>query len=151
VKGRDRATGREQEITVTADGALPAQEIERMKTEAKQFSQLDSQRRQEIRARNEADTCIHLAEETLRQHRDQLSAEVAEVVERQIGALRAALQGGNVIRIATARRELQGILAEIMDQTAEPSPEADRMPRALTRLSRVPHPRDAPDELAESA
>ena len=64
-RARDAATGKEQGITVAADGGLSAEEIERLKAEAEQFSSLDAGRRNEIGARSEADTAVRLAERAL--------------------------------------------------------------------------------------
>jgi molecular chaperone DnaK len=116
-RARDTATGREQCITVAADGGLSAEEIERLKAEAEQFSRLDAGRHEEIHARNEADTAIHLAERALR--REDMTPDVAATVESKVARLRAALRGQSVMRIQVATQELKAVLPAPFLETAE--------------------------------
>jgi molecular chaperone DnaK len=118
-RARDTATGREQGITVAADGGLAAEEIERLKAEAEQFSRLDAGRHQEIGARNDADTAIHLAERALALRREDMTPDVAATVESRVARLRAALRGQSVMRIQVATRELEAALPPAFLDTAE--------------------------------
>ena len=118
-RARDMATGREQGITVAADGGLSAEEIERLKAEAEQFSGLDARRHQEIRARNEADTAIHLAERALALRREEITPDIAATIESKVARLRAALRGQSVMRIQVATRELKAVLPTPFFDTAE--------------------------------
>ena len=119
---RDTATGREQSITVAADGGLSAEEIERLKAEAEQFSDLDAGRQQEIRARNEADTAIHLAARALALRREALTPDIAATVQSKVARLRAALRGGSVMRIQIATQELKAVLpTPFLDEAGQPT------------------------------
>jgi molecular chaperone DnaK len=104
------ATGKEQGITVAADGGLSAEEIERLKAEAEEFSSLDAGRRDEIRARSEADTAIRLAERALALRREDLTPDIAATVESKVARLRAVLRGQSVTRIQIATQELRAAL-----------------------------------------
>jgi molecular chaperone DnaK len=119
VRARDTATDREQGITVAADGGLSVEEIERLKVEAEEFSRLDARRHQEIRARNEADTAIHLAERALALRREELSPDIAATIESKVARLRAVLRGQSVTRIQVATRELEAALPTPFFDAAE--------------------------------
>ncbi len=120
-RARDAATGKEQGITVAADGGLPAEEIERLKAEAEQLSRLDAGRRQEIGARNEADTALHLAERAIGLRGQEPAPEVAAIVQSRVARLRAALRGQSVMRIQIATQELKAALpAALLDEAGRP-------------------------------
>jgi len=111
-RARDTATGKQQSITVAADGALSAEEIERLKAEGEQFSRLDAGRREEIRARNQADTVIHLAERALGRRGEEPAADMLADVQGKIARLREALRGQSVTHIEVATQELTAALHE---------------------------------------
>ncbi len=123
VRARDMDTGSERSITVAADGGLAAEEIERLRAEAERFSRLDAGRRDEIRARNEADTAIQLAERALGLGPEKLAPDIAAIVEAKVARLRAALRGQSVMRIQVATRELKAILPARFFDTAERPPD----------------------------
>jgi len=74
VTARDKATGREQKITITASSGLSQDEVNRMVREAEQHAQEDRQRREEIEIRNRADSLAYRAERTLQDMGDKVSA-----------------------------------------------------------------------------
>jgi len=119
VRACDTDTGSERGITVAADGGLSTEEVERLKAEGEQFSRLDAGRRDEIRARNEADTAIHLAERALGLRREELAPDVAATVETKVTRLRAALRDQSVMRIQVATQELKAALPASFLDTAE--------------------------------
>src|SRR5207248_3472996 len=66
VSAKDRATGREQKITITASSGLSKDQVERMVREAEMHAQEDLQRKEEIEVRNRADSMAYQSERTLR-------------------------------------------------------------------------------------
>src|SRR3990172_3406608 len=70
VSARDTATGKQQNITITASSGLTKEEIDRMMKEAEAHAAEDAQRRQEIEVRNQADSLVYTTERTLREHGD---------------------------------------------------------------------------------
>jgi len=118
-RARDMATGKERGITVASDGGLSAEEIERLRAEAEEFSSLDAGRRKEISARNEADTAIRLADRALALRGQELAPDVAATVQSKVARLRAALRGGSVVRIQVATQELKASLPAPRVDTAE--------------------------------
>src|SRR5437660_9765778 len=81
VTARDKATGREQKITITASSGLSKGEVERMVREAELHAQEDRQRREEIETRNRADSLAYQAERTLKDVGDKISAILRTEVE----------------------------------------------------------------------
>ena len=124
VSARDKATGREQRITITASSGLTEEEIKRMIREAEQFAEEDRRRKEEVEARNNADSTIYQAEKLLREYGDKVPADLRADVERKIEAARSAMQGRDVARIRQATQELGEALQRLgaaMYQAAGPS------------------------------
>ncbi|MGQ9515709.1 MAG: Hsp70 family protein, partial [Anaerolineae bacterium] len=124
VSARDKATGREQRITITASSGLTESEIKRMVREAEQFAEEDRRRKEEVEARNNADSIIYQAEKLLREYGDKVPADLRADVERKIESTRSAMQGRDVARIRQATQELGEALQRLgaaMYQAAGPS------------------------------
>jgi len=134
-RARDTATDRERSITVAADGALSAEEIERLKAEGGQFSRLDAGRREEIRARNRADTVIHLAQRVLNRRGEELAPDVAGGVQGKIARLREALRDESVALIQAATQELTAALPASLFEAAERPADVETRPTALAARS----------------
>ncbi|MBI2864444.1 MAG: molecular chaperone DnaK [Chloroflexi bacterium] len=113
VSARDRATGRQQKITITASGGLAKEDIDRMVREAELHAQEDQKRRADIELRNQADSLAYTAERTLREHGDKAPSDLRGEVEAKIGAVRATLQSGDGGQIRRAADELSQALQKI--------------------------------------
>jgi len=107
VAAKDKATGREQKITITASTNLSKADVERMVQEAQRYAAEDNRRRETVQARNEADQMIYQAEKSLRDLGDRASASDRSKVESQINALKEAMKGDDVSRIRAQIAELQ--------------------------------------------
>jgi molecular chaperone DnaK len=113
VTASDKATGREQKITITASSGLSKDEVNRMVGEAEQHAQEDRQRREEIEMRNRADSLAYQAERTLRDLGDKVSASLRSDVEDRIRALRDALAGSDITRVRSANEDLEHTMQRI--------------------------------------
>jgi len=113
VSAQDKATGREQRITITASSGLSKEEVERMVQEAQRFAEQDRRRKEEVEARNNADSMIYQAEKVLREQGDRVPAGIRSEVESKIAAVRSALQGQDVNRIRSTTDELARSLQRI--------------------------------------
>ncbi|MBI4297041.1 MAG: molecular chaperone DnaK [Chloroflexi bacterium] len=113
VRAQDKATGREQKITITASSGLSKDEVERMQKEAELHADEDRRRREEAEARNTADTLAYTAEKTLRDLGDKVPADVRSDVEAKVKAIRDALQGGGLDRLQRAIQELSAAMQRI--------------------------------------
>ncbi len=113
VSARDKATGKEQKITITAGGGLSKDEVERLQKEAELHATEDKERREEIEIRNTADSLAYQADKTVRENGDKIDAELKSEVEGKIAAVRSALQGGGADTIASATESLSETMQKI--------------------------------------
>ncbi len=113
VKATDKGTGREQKITITASSGLSKEKIDEMQKAAETHAAEDTKRREEVEARNAADTLAYTAEKTLRDHKDKIPAELNQEVEGKVSAVRSALQGSDVEAIKTASQELNDVMQKV--------------------------------------
>ncbi|MFC2122614.1 molecular chaperone DnaK [Bacteroidota bacterium] len=129
VKAHDKGTGREQKITITASSGLNKEEVEKMQREAEMHATEDNKRREEVEARNMADTLAYTAEKTLREQKDKIPADLNEEVEGKVAAVRSALQGTDVEAINQTSQELneamQKVGQAVYDQQEAPPPPGD--------------------------
>jgi molecular chaperone DnaK len=126
VSARDKGTGREQKITITASSGLKKEEVEKMRREAEQHAAEDAKRKEEVEVRNSADTLAYTAEKTLRDHGDKIPADVKRDVDAKIAAVKSALQGKDVSTIRKAMQELSDAVQKVgtsaYQQPGQPPP-----------------------------
>jgi len=126
VKARDKGTGREQKITITASSGLSKEEVERMSREAEVHAAEDAKHREEIETRNTADNMAYTAEKTLRDYKDKIPSDLNKEIESKVAAVRSALQGKDINSIRQATQELsnamQKVGASVYQQQQQPPP-----------------------------
>jgi molecular chaperone DnaK len=123
VTAHDKASNREQKVTITASTNLNKTEIERMVNEANQNRAEDAQRKELVEARNNADNAAYQAEKTLRDLGDKVQTSSRSDLESKIKELRQAMQGNDQSRIRNLTQELQNALNSIGQQAyANPGP-----------------------------
>ena len=124
VSARDKGTGKEQKITITASSGLSKEEVERMKREAESFAVEDAKHKEAVEIRNSADSLAYTAEKTLRDYGDKIPADVKQEIESKIAALKSTLQGKDINSIRTSMQELsqamQKVGASIYQQPGQP-------------------------------
>ena len=113
VSAQDKATGREQSMQIIPSSGLADEEVERMVKEAEQHREQDRQRKEEVEARNVADTAVYSAEKFLREQGDKVPSHLRSEAEAKIGALKNALQGGNVGDIRRQTDELSQMMQQV--------------------------------------
>ncbi|NLS78576.1 MAG: molecular chaperone DnaK [Chloroflexi bacterium] len=106
VAAKDKATGREQKITITASSGLNKDEVERLVHEAEQHRADDEKRKDSVEARNIADSAVYTAEKTLRDLGDKVPADLKSEVEGKVAAVRSALQGSDADAMRRTTQEL---------------------------------------------
>ncbi|HYR89586.1 MAG TPA: molecular chaperone DnaK [Terriglobia bacterium] len=102
VSAKDLGTGREQKITITSSSGLSKDDINKMVKEAESHADEDKRKREEIEARNRADSLVYQTEKLLRENREKLSDSDAKSVEAAIADCKKALEGGDVGQINRA-------------------------------------------------
>jgi molecular chaperone DnaK len=113
VSAKDKGTGREQRITITASSGLSKDEIDRMTKDAETHADEDRRRREEIEARNIGDTLAYSAEKLLREDDGKLPADLKEEVQGKITALRSALEGTDTAAIQSATEDLNQAMQKL--------------------------------------
>ncbi|HLT69140.1 MAG TPA: molecular chaperone DnaK [Acidimicrobiales bacterium] len=102
VSAKDRATGKEQSMTITGQSSLSKEDIERMVRDAEAHAEEDRRRREEAEVRNQADTLVYQTEKLLKEQGDKISGEEKSAVEAKLGGLKGALAGSDVEAIRNA-------------------------------------------------
>ena len=129
VSAQDKATGREQSITITASSGLSNEEVDEMVHEAEKFRQDDEKRKEEVELRNNADSLVYQAEKLLREQGDKVPADLKSEVEGKIADCRSALEGQDTANIQRSVQELsesvQKIGAAMYEQPGETATEPD--------------------------
>lgn len=124
VSAKDLSSGKEQKIRIEAQSGLQEEEIKRMIRDAEVHADEDKKKKEEIEARNEADTLVFRAEKALNEYKDKVPANIAEEVQGKIDALKKALEGQDGARIRSAKEELEKSMqhiGEAMSKAAHPS------------------------------
>jgi len=116
VLARDKATGREQKVTITASTNLSKSEIERMVQQSREHEVEDRQRRELVEARNQADTLAYQTDKTLNELGDKVSGDERPKIQAKINDLREAVKGEDVARIKRGSDDLQNALHALSQQ-----------------------------------
>jgi molecular chaperone DnaK len=116
VTAKDKATGKEQKVTITASTNLNKEEIDRKVREAREHEAEDRKQRELAEARNTADTLAYQTEKTLRDLGDKIPAGDRSNIESKISALREALKGSDTARIKSLSDDMQNAFHAISQQ-----------------------------------
>jgi molecular chaperone DnaK len=125
VTAKDKATNNEQKITITSSSGLSKEEVDKMAKDAEAHGADDRKRKDEIDARNRADSMVYQVEKMLKEHRDKIGDDDAKNVEAALEATRKAMSGGTVEEISKATDTLTQAshkLAEAMYKSQAGSP-----------------------------
>jgi molecular chaperone DnaK len=107
VSAKDKATSKENKITVQNAGGLSKEEIEKMKRDAEQHAAEDKKRREVIDIKNRGESLAYETEKSLREHGDKVSADVRGNIESALNSLRDALKSDDGDRIKKTLDNLQ--------------------------------------------
>jgi len=113
VSAKDKATNKEQNITITASTNLNKSEIERMVKESERNAEADRERKATIEARNMADNLVYQAEKSLRELGDKVDSTVKAEIESRITDVKKALEGEDKGRIVSTSEALQQSLSKM--------------------------------------
>jgi len=113
VNAKDLATGKQQAITISAPNKLSQNEIERKVKEAEQHAYEDTLRKEEIEAKNQAETLVYTAEKTLKEAGDVATADQREKIEKAIEETKEALASGEIEKIKEKAELLQNAIYEL--------------------------------------
>ena len=106
VSAKDKGTGKEQKIQIQASGGLTDEEIDRMVKDAEANKEADKKKREEIDAKNSADSLVASTEQSLKEHGDKVPAEDKKTIEADLESLKEAIKADNVEDIKTKTQTL---------------------------------------------
>ena len=113
VSAKDKGTGKEQSITITASSGLSQDEIERMVNDSERYAEEDATKRHEVETRNMAENSAYAAEKLVKDNEEKISDELKSEVEGKVVAVRTALTGEDIALIESAATELQTSLQAV--------------------------------------
>ena len=146
VNAKDRGTGKEQSIQITASSGLSEEEIQNMVQDAESHAEEDQNKKVRIEAHNQLDSLVYSTEKSLADHRDETDAETAGNIEAALEKARKALEGDDAETMQAATEELTQAshkLAEAMyAKAAKEQAEAQGAQAAPDARSAGPGPGD---------
>ncbi|HEX9992868.1 MAG TPA: molecular chaperone DnaK [Acidimicrobiales bacterium] len=122
VSAKDRATGKEQSMTITGQSSLSRDDIDKMVRDAEAHAEEDRRRREEAEVRNNADTLVYQTEKVLREQGDKITGDEKSAVESRLSELKSALSGSDIGAIRSATDALmtasQAFTQKLYEQAA---------------------------------
>jgi molecular chaperone DnaK len=131
VSAKDKATGKEQKITITSSSGLSKDEVDRMMREAESHADEDKKKKEEIELRNQGDQAVYAAEAFLKENGDKLPPDSRTGIDQAVATLKAALDRGEAEAITRGLSDLtaaQHKAAEAMYRSAAGAAPADGAP-----------------------
>lgn len=115
VSAKDKGTGKEQRITITASSGLEKEEIERMVTEAEQHAEEDRRQREEIELINTGDNLVHSAEKMVNENSDKIPDDLKSEIQSEITKLKEAVSAKDSTNVKSLSDQLQQSLQKIAE------------------------------------
>ncbi|HEY4946326.1 MAG TPA: molecular chaperone DnaK [Acidimicrobiales bacterium] len=125
VSAKDRATGKEQSMTITGQSSLAKDDIERMVKDAEAHAEDDRRRKEEAETRNNADTLVYQTEKLLKDQGEKFQGDEKEKVESALTGLKEALAGSDVEGIKTSTETLLTASQSFSQRLYEEAAKAD--------------------------
>ncbi|MBL1406129.1 MAG: molecular chaperone DnaK [Hyphomicrobiales bacterium] len=129
VTATDKGTGKEQKISIKASGGLSDEEIEQMVVDAEENADSDRQKRDGVEAKNQAESMIHAAEQSLKEHGDKVGDKEKDNIDLAIADLQEALETDDPVNIKSKTEELSNATmamgAAIYEASQEEAASAD--------------------------
>src|SRR5467141_199663 len=138
VSAKDKATNKEQKITITASSGLTKEEAEKMKTEAEAHSEDDRRRMEEVEARNRLDGILYQSEKMLRENREKIAEADVKKAEEAIEDAKKAINEGGVARLRAATENVERSLHKIAEELYKTSQAAGQAGAAGAGADGVP-------------
>jgi molecular chaperone DnaK len=126
VSAKDRATSKEQSMTITGQSSLDKDAIDQMVRDAEAHAEEDTRRREEAEVRNNADTLVYQTEKLLREQGEKLEGDEKTQVEEHLASLKTAISGSDLDAIKTATEALMTSSQGFTQRLYEAAAQADR-------------------------
>ena len=125
VAAKDRATSKEQSMTITGQSSLDKDAINQMVKDAEAHAEDDLRRKEEAEVRNNSDTLVYSTEKLLKEQGDKISGDERQAVEDKLAALKVAISGDDLEAIKTATETLMTASQEFTQKLYEQAAQAD--------------------------
>ena len=132
VSAQDKATGKEQSMTITGQSSLDSDVIDQMVSDAEAHAEEDRQRREEAEIRNAADTLVYQTEKLLKDQAEAVSDDEKETINSKLADLRSALEGDDVEAVKSATEALMTASQEFGQRLYDAAAAAEREQGAAT-------------------
>jgi molecular chaperone DnaK len=142
VSAKDRATGKEQSMTITGQSSLGKDQIDQMVRDAEAHAEEDRRRREEAEVRNNADTLVYQTEKLLREQGDKISGDEKTSVESALADLKTALSGTDVEAIKSATERLMTTSQNFTQKLYEAASSSDQYAQSGAAGGSTPPPND---------
>ena len=126
VSAQDKATGKEQSMTITGQSSLDSEVIDQMVADAEDHADEDRRRREEAEIRNAADTLVYQTEKLLKDQAEAVSDDEKETINSKLADLRSALEGDDIEPVKSATEALMTASQEFGQRLYEASAAAER-------------------------
>ena len=128
VSAQDKATGKEQHITITGGSSLSKEDIDRAVQDAKQYAQDDQRRQEGVNLRNTADHTAHEIRRLLSEHQDRLDDATKDLITQKLEEVERLKENGDIQQLRSALEELQTV-AQRMGEVLYSANNANPPPR----------------------
>jgi len=115
VSAKDKATNKEQKITIQSSTGLTKEEAEKMRTEAESHAEDDRRRMEEVDARNRLDGIVYQAEKMVRENRDKIAEADLKATEEAIEDAKKAMNEGGTARLRSATENIERALHKVAE------------------------------------
>ena len=128
VSAQDKATGKEQSMTITGQSSLDSSVIDQMVSDAEAHAEEDQRRREEAEIRNTADTLVYQTEKLLKDQAEAVSDDEKEAINARLADLRTALDGDDIEAVRSANEALMTASQEFGQRLYDAAAAAERQP-----------------------
>jgi molecular chaperone DnaK len=125
VSAKDKATGKEQHITITNANKLNKEDIERMKTQAEEFNEQDKKRVEEVETKNRADTLIYTARKTFADFKGKVSEDLVTDAEKSVNELEQILKDNKTEELQAKMEEVSNKISKIGEEAYKNQPQTE--------------------------
>jgi molecular chaperone DnaK len=150
VGAKDLGTGKEQKITITASSGLSKEEVQKMQKDAELHAEEDKRKREEIEARNEADSSVYRSEKMLRENADKIPEDDKHKIEEALSVVKEALKGEDAATIKSASDRLNEAWQAVSTRLYQAASEKAQAGRAEPGKAEPQEPEHKEDEVVEA-
>ncbi len=113
VSAKDKATGKQQKITIQGSSGISKEEVERMQKEAEKHAEEDKKRKEKVEIKNQAEQVVYLTEKTLKEAKGKIKPEDEKEIQEKLEALKKVKDGEDIEAIKKASEELSQVLQKV--------------------------------------